>query len=78
MSTPNAPGAALPDATKDVDRRRSLGKYVKRMGSVFKRDKSSKSSASSTPTAPSTPAPAPVSAPIVEEKEEEATPAVAA
>ena len=51
---------------------------MKRMGSVFKRDKSSKSSASSTPTAPSTPAPAAVPAPIVEEKEEEVTPAVAA
>ncbi|KAF2733687.1 hypothetical protein EJ04DRAFT_267779 [Polyplosphaeria fusca] len=59
MSTPSVPAPA--DAAKDVDRRRSLGKYVKRMGSVFKRDKSSKSSAtasataSSTPVAPSTP-----------------------
>jgi hypothetical protein len=77
MSTPNASDAALPDSTKDVDRRRSLGKYVKRMSSVFKREKSSKSSAASTPTAPSTPAPAPAPAPIIEQKEEEATPAAA-
>lgn len=56
MSTPS--GSTPADTSKDADRRRSLGKYVKRMSSVFKRDKSSKSipSASSTPAAPATPA----------------------
>lgn len=67
MSTPAAAGPA--DA-KDVDRRKSLGKYVKRMSSVFKRDKAtrSRSSASLTPPAPSTPAP-------VVEQSKEAAPA---
>jgi hypothetical protein len=68
MSTPAGSGA---EHTNEVDRRRSLGKYVKRMSSVFKREKSSKSSASSTPAAPSTPAP------IIENKEEATTAATA-
>jgi hypothetical protein len=50
---------------KDAERRKSLGKYVKRMSSVFKREKSSKGEASSS-VAPSTPAPA-------AEKKKEAT-----
>lgn len=37
MSTPPA------DRPHDGERRKSLGKYVKRMSSVFKREKSSKS-----------------------------------
>jgi hypothetical protein len=41
MSTPVGPGT--PEA-KNMDRRMSLGKYVKRMSSVFKREKSSKAS----------------------------------
>ncbi|KAJ4368068.1 hypothetical protein N0V83_006423 [Neocucurbitaria cava] len=52
MATPNEPG---PSGNKDVDRRMSLGKYVKRMSSVFKREKSSKSPASAAPAAPSVP-----------------------
>ncbi|KAF1992662.1 hypothetical protein P154DRAFT_214472 [Amniculicola lignicola CBS 123094] len=52
MSTP-----AGQDTTKDLDRRRSLGKYVKRMSSVFKRDKPSKSSAATTSAAASSSAP---------------------
>ncbi|KAF2180076.1 hypothetical protein K469DRAFT_593502 [Zopfia rhizophila CBS 207.26] len=55
MSTPAGSG---PSDGKDADRRRSLGKYVKRMSSVFKREKSSKSTTpSSTPATPSTHAP---------------------
>ncbi|KAF2121072.1 hypothetical protein BDV96DRAFT_203224 [Lophiotrema nucula] len=66
MSTPAATG---PSAAKDAtsERRKSLGKYVKRMSSVFKRDKSSKSSPSTAPAAASTPTPK------VEEKKEAAT-----
>jgi hypothetical protein len=37
---------------KNGDRRMSLGKYVKRMSSVFKREKSSKSSGGTTPVVP--------------------------
>ena len=55
MSTP---GGADPSTVKDVDRRRSLGKYVKRMSSVFKRDRPTRSGTSSAAaSAPSTPAP---------------------
>jgi len=43
MSTPAASGAA---AEKNGDRRMSLGKYVKRMSSVFRREKQGKSSSS--------------------------------
>lgn len=48
MSTPPTAGP------HDGERRKSLGKYVKRMGSVFKREKSSKSVSqlSSTAAAP--------------------------
>jgi hypothetical protein len=46
MSTPTESGAA------EGDRRMSLGKYVKRMSSVFKREKSSKSSGSRVQDAP--------------------------
>jgi hypothetical protein len=46
MSTPAESGAA------EGDRRMSLGKYVKRMSSVFKREKSSKSGGSRVPDAP--------------------------
>ncbi|KAF2467687.1 uncharacterized protein BDR25DRAFT_291665 [Lindgomyces ingoldianus] len=66
MSTP-----AAGSSVSQEDRRRSLGKYVKRMSSVFKRDKSSKSSASSTPAMPSTPTTK------VEPKKEETTAALA-
>ncbi|KAF2268717.1 hypothetical protein CC78DRAFT_575698 [Lojkania enalia] len=58
MSTP---AGQEPSASKDVDRHRSLGKYVKRMSSVFKRDRSSKNSPSSV-TAPAA-ATAPPSSP---------------
>lgn len=54
--TDPAPGA--PDTA--AERRKSIGKYVKRMSSVFRRGSSSKTSAPSTPTvatSPSTPAP---------------------
>jgi hypothetical protein len=47
MSTPTESGAA------EGDRRMSLGKYVKRMSSVFKREKSSKSSGAPAQDAPS-------------------------
>lgn len=51
MSTPA--GSGVGDA-KGGDRRMSLGKYVKRMSSVFKREKSSKAiGESSAPVAPS-------------------------
>ena len=52
MSTPAESGT--PEG-KNVDRRMSLGKYVKRMSSVFKREKSGKSSNSGVPAAPSVP-----------------------
>jgi hypothetical protein len=53
--------APAPSDGKDAERRKSLGKYVKRMSSVFRREKSSTSapSASSAPATPSTPAVAP-------------------
>jgi hypothetical protein len=56
MSTPAESG---PAEGKSGDRRMSLGKYVKRMSSVFKREKSSKSTSGSlvTPPAPSPPQP---------------------
>jgi hypothetical protein len=50
MSTLAGPGAA---EDKNADRRMSLGKYVKRMSSVFKREKSSKSSGLAGPVSPS-------------------------
>jgi hypothetical protein len=51
MSAPTGSGPA--DATGG-DRRMSLGKYVKRMSSVFKREKSSKAiGETSVPVAPS-------------------------
>ena len=59
-----------PKDVKDVDRRKSLGKYVKRMSSVFRRDKSDKGKGKSSPLA-STPA----SAPAHEEEKQEAAPA---
>jgi ribosomal protein L12E/L44/L45/RPP1/RPP2 len=55
----------------DGDRRRSLGKYVKRMSSVFKREKSERS-ITTAPSAPSAAAPAPSSsAPQAEKKAEQ-------
>ena len=50
MSAPAEPSAA---AGKNGDRRMSLGKYVKRMSSVFRREKQGKSSDSAAPAAPS-------------------------
>ncbi|KAH7350334.1 hypothetical protein BKA66DRAFT_476362 [Pyrenochaeta sp. MPI-SDFR-AT-0127] len=50
MATPAKSG---PSESQNVDRRMSLGKYVKRMSSVFKRDKSNKSAAPSAPPTPS-------------------------
>jgi hypothetical protein len=50
MSAPAGTGTA---EVKNGDRRMSLGKYVKRMSSVFKREKSSKTSELATPVAPS-------------------------
>lgn len=47
----SAPG---PSETKDHERRKSLGKYVKRMSSVFRKDKSAKSP----PASPTSDAPA--------------------
>lgn len=53
MSTPAESSVA---AGKDVDRRMSLGKYMKRMSSVFKKDKLGKSgSPGGSPSGPSTP-----------------------
>lgn len=49
MSTPSGSG---PAEAKNADRRMSLGKYVKRMSSVFKREKSSKSGEGVTAIAP--------------------------
>lgn len=49
MSTPAQSG---PPAAKMEDRRMSLGKYVKRMSSVFKRERPNKSSASTASAAP--------------------------
>lgn len=49
MSTPAGPGTA---EVKNGGRRTSLGKYVKRMSSVFKREKSSKASDLAGPGAP--------------------------
>lgn len=53
MSTPQPPAAAGPH---DGERRKSLGKYVKRMSSVFKREKSGRgvSTLSSVPSEPTT------------------------
>lgn len=68
MSTPSGPG---PSDAKE-ERRKSLGKYVKRMSSVFKREKSTKGESTpavSTPAAPSAPAPQ------VELEKESTTPA---
>lgn len=56
------------------DRRRSLGRYVKRMSSVFRRDKPAKASSSTTPATPSaTPAPV-VAPPTAIPEEQQATP----
>jgi hypothetical protein len=52
MSTPPDSGAV--DA-KNGDRRMSLGKYVKRMSSVFKREKPARSSGATGAAAPSVP-----------------------
>jgi hypothetical protein len=52
MSTPTESGVA---EGKMGDRRMSLGKYVKRMSSVFRREKQSKSSAPDAAAAPSVP-----------------------
>lgn len=60
MATMSTPTESGPSEPKNVDRRMSLGKYVKRMSSVFKREKP-KSPAVLTPTAPPPPAPEPVS-----------------
>jgi hypothetical protein len=57
--------SAGPSDTKDGDRRRSLGKYVKRMSSVFKREKSTKNVAVASGSA---------SAPASEPKEETVLP----
>ncbi|KAF2204409.1 hypothetical protein GQ43DRAFT_494259 [Delitschia confertaspora ATCC 74209] len=43
-----------PSTAEQPDKRRSLGKYVKRMSSVFKRNKTSKQSTPKTPAVPST------------------------
>jgi hypothetical protein len=53
MSTPQPPSTAGPH---DGERRKSLGKYVKRMSSVFKREKSGRgvSTLSSVPSEPIT------------------------
>ncbi|KAF2020097.1 hypothetical protein BU24DRAFT_340702 [Aaosphaeria arxii CBS 175.79] len=67
MSTPT--GSSVPE-TKDVDRRRSLGKYVKRMSSVFKKEKSPKSVTSEGAPASSSKA---AQAQDVDIKEEETT-----
>lgn len=48
----SAPAESGPTEAKNVDRRMSLGKYVKRMSSVFKREKGSKSSNLPVPSAP--------------------------
>jgi hypothetical protein len=50
MSAPTGSGTA---EARNGDRRMSLGKYVKRMSSVFKREKSSKTSDLAAPVAPS-------------------------
>lgn len=74
MSTPRPPPVAAATAgPHDGERRKSLGKYVKRMSSVFKREKPGKgvptlSSISSEPVA-STPAPAPAPASAVEQQQ---------
>lgn len=52
MSTPAEPSVV---EGRNVDRRMSLGKYVKRMSSVFKREKSGKTASSGAPAAPSVP-----------------------
>ncbi|KAH7089278.1 hypothetical protein FB567DRAFT_329213 [Paraphoma chrysanthemicola] len=52
MSTPTESGAAGADGE---GRRMSLGKYVKRMSSVFKREKPARGSSATAPTAPSVP-----------------------
>jgi hypothetical protein len=49
----SAPAGTGTGEGKNGDRRMSLGKYVKRMSSVFKREKSSKTSDVVTPVAPS-------------------------
>jgi hypothetical protein len=49
----SAPAGTGTEEGKNGDRRMSLGKYVKRMSSVFKREKSSKTSDVVTPVAPS-------------------------
>ncbi|KAF1846851.1 uncharacterized protein K460DRAFT_367605 [Cucurbitaria berberidis CBS 394.84] len=46
------PAESEPSENKNVDRRMSLGKYVKRMSSVFKREKSTKSLTSPTSATP--------------------------
>jgi hypothetical protein len=53
METPAGP-ASSSDA-KNVDRRMSLGKYVKRMSSVFKREKSAEKGSKSPAAAPHAP-----------------------
>lgn len=58
-------GATPAPETKDVDRRKSLGKYVKRMSSVFRREKSDKGKSKTSPLA---------STPAQEEEKKEAAP----
>ncbi|KAH7130398.1 hypothetical protein B0J11DRAFT_251420 [Dendryphion nanum] len=70
MSTPGGTG---PSDGKDMDRRRSLGKYVKRMSSVFKREKST--TTASTSTASAAPATTPAT---VESEQKEPTKEIAA
>lgn len=62
MSTPPAAGP------QDGERRKSLGKYVKRMSSVFKREKSSKNLIQA-PSAALSAAPAAPAAPGLEEQQ---------
>lgn len=66
MSTAaSAPTADAKDP-QEANHRKSLGKYVKRMSSVFKREKSSKSKPTS-PTTPTTPASATAVPAVIEE-----------
>lgn len=63
-------GATPAVETKDVDRRKSLGKYVKRMSSVFRREKSDKGKTKTSPLASAS-----VSAPAQADEKKEAAPA---
>ena len=60
MSSPAGAGPSEPKDGRD-DRRRSLGKYVKRMSSVFRREKKNKAAPSSSTAIP-TPADTPAAA----------------